>query len=371
MKKLGLYIHTPFCFYKCPYCDFYSVKFDKKYAEEYVNSVCEQLQRLSANYGEYLIDTVYFGGGTPNLLGNGLVRILDCIREFYNLDSSAEITTEANPFSADNRLIESYAAAGVNRFSFGMQSADAKELKMLGRRHTNVDVKRAVDAAKYAGCSVSVDVMLGIPGQTKKSLKATLDFVSTLDADHISAYILKIEEATPFYRMYNAGKLAIPDDDSAADLYLLACDELAKQGYLQYEVSNFAKPGFESRHNLKYWKCEEYLGIGPSAHSFVAGKRFYYPDSVDDFMKSPKTEFEGTGGDISEYVMLKLRLREGLEYDELRAKYPDADINKLISNASKIPDDYIFSNEYSMRFSQKGFLISNSLIEMILDDYLP
>ena len=364
MSKIGIYIHVPFCKKKCDYCDFYSVENGYPLFETYENAVIAALRK----YGQEIkrtADTLYFGGGTPSLLPPERIgRIIDECLSSFGLDG-AEITLECNPSTVYEGYFEKIAEAGVNRVSLGLQSAIDEERKLLGRISSSRDALNAVTLAKNAGIlNVSLDLMLGIPNQTKESLKRSVDFAAGTGARHISAYILKAEKNTPLYKRRNV----LPTDDEQAELYLEACEEIKKCGYIQYEISNFCKEGFESRHNLKYWKSEEYLGIGPAAHSFIDSKRFYYPRSVRDFISGCAPVPDGEGGDYDEFAMLRLRLSEGLSEKMLisrfgrgfsknaRAKIPQFEKSSLLT----------FDGD-TLRLTEKGFLVSNYLIAEILE----
>ncbi|MDE6658981.1 MAG: radical SAM family heme chaperone HemW, partial [Eubacterium sp.] len=302
IEKAGLYIHIPYCRNKCPYCDFYSVKYDKELAEHYAKQVIEEFEK----YKGAEFDTIYFGGGTPSILEPQLIGdILNSARKTFKIDSNSEITIECNPSKNLAEDFKRYADYGINRISLGMQSAVKSERLALGRTAGKEDVAKAIFDARNAGITnISLDLMIGTPKQTLNGLNETFDFIKEMEVSHISAYMLKIEENTPFYRLQN--KLNLPGEDSVSDMYLKTVDALSDMGFHQYEVSNFAKPNFESRHNTKYWKLIPYLGIGKSAHSFWNGKRFYYDESfniIDD----------GAGGSEEEQIMLGLRLSKGIK----------------------------------------------------------
>ncbi|MDE7290101.1 MAG: radical SAM family heme chaperone HemW, partial [Oscillospiraceae bacterium] len=270
----GLYIHVPFCVRKCRYCDFYSVT-DLSLTEAYTKAVLRNVAGISDEF-----DTIYFGGGTPSLLSaEQISKILSAVKIVPN----AEISMECNPNSVTENYLKDIFSIGVNRLSFGVQSFCGTELKMLGRLHTAEEAIASINSAHAVGFeNISADIMLAVSGQTKESLLQSLDVLGTLPLTHVSAYMLKVEDGTPLAR--DEKLLAeIPDDDTTAEMYLLAVKKLESMGFEQYEISNFAKKDFECRHNLKYWHCEEYYGIGPAAHSFVSGERYCCPKSVEDF----------------------------------------------------------------------------------------
>ena len=367
MRNTGLYIHIPFCDGKCYYCSFYSVKRDSDKMDEYTQALIKAID----SWGEKLdreITSVYFGGGTPSVLGyERLSSVLDKVCRSFCLGRGAEITVEVNPAAKDSLDFTALRNAGFNRLSVGMQSANDSELKKLGRRHCADDVEKTVQAARNAGFdNISLDVMLAIPGQTVESLERTLNECAMLGADHISAYILKIEEGTHFYR--EKDKLALFNDDEQARMYELTVNGLKEFGYEQYEISNFAKPGYESRHNLLYWHDEEYLGLGPSAHSFFDGKRFFYPDSFEGFYNG-STIYEGDGGDKDEYIMLALRLTEGLSFERFKERFKEDVSTDIISKAQRLEESGLVRiSPSSLSLTVKGFLVSNSVICYLLQN---
>lgn len=359
-KPTGLYIHIPFCKSKCPYCDFYSVTNTDDFKEKYKDAVIRNI----GFYQNLRFDTVYFGGGTPILLWREICEILDSIGN--RITDNAEITIEANPCSTDFDALCSLKRSGVNRISFGLQSGVDNELKALGRLHSGKEGADAVYLAQKAGISnVSADIMLGIPFQTKDSLKTTLSYMTQLPLSHISAYMLKIEPDTPF-----AKKMVKPaDEELMTELYIEAADYLNRNGFNQYEISNFSKTGKESRHNLKYWRCEEYIGIGPSAHSYYNGKRFSVDRNLSGFIDSTlqKTVItdENVGG-YDEWAMLKLRLSEGIDFKTAQIRY-NISKEQILNRCRLIPKEYLEITDSGIRLTTKGFLVSNAIIGIISD----
>lgn len=364
MKNIGLYLHIPFCKSKCPYCDFYSFSGKDTEKDEYTKVLKDRILRISTLQRKG--DTLYIGGGTPSVLGAENLKILvdTCKNDF--LTDDAEITVECNPHGLNEDFFKTLYSCGVNRISMGLQSAVDSERRMLGRLSDRNQVENAVKMAQRVGFeNITLDVMLGIPNQTEKSLNETLDFCISLDVPHISAYMLKLEENTHFYK--NQEKYNFPDDDLTADLYLQMCETLHSNGIMQYEISNFSKNGFESRHNLKYWHCEEYLGLGPSAHSFLNGKRFYFDRDFNAFMNGNSPIVDGVGGDFTEYAMLNLRLVEGLNEDKVFERFGH-NIPKEIYEKSQIfiDNEYMLKNENGLALTRNGFLMSNSILAEIL-----
>lgn len=360
MKKIGLYIHIPFCKSKCPYCDFYSMRSDETGYDDYTMCVAENMEHWSDRLNREA-DTLYLGGGTPSLTGGkNIAFLVRRARELFGVEG--EITVECNPSATDNDFFEIVAQAGVNRISLGMQSAVDGERKKLGRSADRKRIEECISLSRKAGIeNISLDVMLGIPEQTEKTLKETADFCLATGVPHISAYMLKLEEGTYFQR--NSHKLNLPDDDKTADMYLMLGDILEKNGLRNYEISNFAKKGFEGKHNLKYWKCEEYLGIGPAAHSFIEGKRFYYPRDIDYFKFGGEPVQDGTGGDEAEYIMLRLRLADGIVFKNFEEIFNKKFSEKIIEKAKFFEEkNYMKIDEKSMKLTREGFLISNYII---------
>ena len=369
MEPLGLYLHIPFCRSKCPYCDFYSVQASEEAMDRYTEALCARM-KAAAELFPRRADTLYFGGGTPSLLGAGrLCRLIAGARRLFSLEG-AEITLEANPGSVTEEGMKALAEEGVNRVSFGMQSAAEEETAFLGRQHTLRDVENAVSWCRAAGIeNISLDLMLGLPGQTQKSLVHSIGFCSGLGVPHLSAYLLKIEPGTPFAREHM--ETLCPGEDAQAELYLCAVEEIGRRGWRQYEISNFARPGFESRHNLKYWDCREYLGLGPAAHSFIKGRRYFYPRDLQGFLACPSRGMgwreDGPGGDREEYAMLRLRLAQGLCREDALDRFPGWDAGDIFYRAAPYVRAGFMGQEGSrLYFTPRGFLLSNSILSRIL-----
>ncbi len=363
---VGLYIHVPFCLSKCPYCDFYSMPpSDDSIMDAYTDNVCERLAALP----DVTADTLYFGGGTPSLLGGTrLARILRAARPLLTTD--AEITLEANPADKLYDTFAAFTSEGGNRLSLGMQAANDRGLQTLGRRHRMRDLHEAVRDARRAGIdNLSLDIMLATPAQTEDDVKTAVLECVTLGASHVSAYLLKTEPGTPFYDARDT--LDLPDEDAAAQRYMLCCEALEQAGYRQYEISNFAKPGFESQHNLKYWNSEDYIGIGPSAHSFYDGKRWYYERSLSTFMQGASPLAEDPDSDIAdnseeEYAMLRLRLTDGLRADLFEKRFGKPLPSPWIQRAKALPSSLVITDDNRIALTREGFLLSNAILVRIL-----
>jgi len=369
MQTIGLYIHTPFCIRKCPYCDFYSAPpRSEEELDRYVQGILTALESWSRRY-PCTADTLYFGGGTPSLLGGErLAAVIRRADELFSLRKhDPEITLEANPADDLADTLAAFAAAGGNRLSLGMQSAVPAELTALGRRHTPDDVRRTVADARRAGIrNISLDLMLGVSGQTEQSALYSADLAAALGAEHISAYLLKLEPNTP----YGHRPPPLPDEDATADLYLSVMEHLDTLGYHQYEISNTAKAGRESRHNLKYWSEQPYLGIGPAASSCLGGRRFTYPRDTAYFLAGgDPTEDPADGPAVDspeEYALLRLRLADGLTAADYRHRF-GADLPAAwVANARSLPAHLVITDETGIRLTREGFLLSNSLICHIL-----
>ena len=357
--KKGLYLHIPVCMRKCPYCDFFSLRTDKIDLKTYTDALCDKIGEHKA----LKVDTVYFGGGTPSLLGtDNILKILDSVYSNMDCDIS-EITIEVNPESADRLDFKRLLKNGVNRLSFGMQSQNDEELRKIARLHNTKMLETAVKTAQDSGIdNISLDVMIGLSAQTTKSLYNTVKYCSDLNVSHVSAYILKIEENTPYFKMQD--KLNLPNEDTLADMYIFTVNTLLEMGFSQYEISNFCKDGKKSKHNLKYWNCDEYLGLGPSAYSFLNGKRFHVPRSLDDFYNGV-TVYDEEGGSESEYIMLRLRLKDGVLFSEYEKRFNKSFPSLYIKKAEKLKD-YVNISRNSISLTTKGFLLSNSVISNIL-----
>ncbi|MDE5946760.1 MAG: radical SAM family heme chaperone HemW [Oscillospiraceae bacterium] len=363
MKNLGIYIHIPFCAKKCPYCDFFSVSYSKELVLKYTDAVIRNL--IYYGNSENIIDTVYFGGGTPSLIpADCIERILDALNVNFKVSENPEITIEVNPNTVNSQKLRDFYNMGINRLSVGVQSLVPSELITLGRTHTaEKAVNTVTDAVNVGFRNISCDMMIGVAGQNIDNIGYTIEKLSELPVTHISSYILKIEENTAF----NTPDIinSLPDDDYISDMYLFMVSALEKKGFIQYEVSNFAKSGFQSIHNNKYWKCEDYLGIGTSSHSCFGNKRFAVKPDIKSFIKSPVQDIYVTDENPcgkKEYAMLRLRLKEGLEIYGKRFSYPE--IIPKIQNL--INAGYINFDEKKISLTPEGYLISNSIIEYLI-----
>ena len=363
MKDLGIYIHVPFCGKKCDYCDFYSLRYSSLAAERYVEAVVRNIRHYSDN--DTCAETIYFGGGTPSLLSpEQLGKIIGTVKQSFSISEDAEITLEANPCTLSPERLSAFRSIGINRLSVGVQSMNDDELRFLGRVHSAERAAKAVRDAADAGFeNISCDLMTGLPGQSEESLRYSLYEMCSLPVKHISAYILKTESGTPFdcERIQEM----LPDDEEVSRAYTLTCEVLEKNGFMQYEISNFAVPGYESRHNCRYWKCQDYLGIGPAAHSCFNGKRFAVPRDLDSFIAAdsqPVTITDDSPCGYEEFVMLRLRLKEGLDISDVEDKREELEkkIPALVNAGYAEYDNNI------LRLTRKGFLMSNQVIGFLV-----
>lgn len=336
MKKLGLYVHIPFCVQKCAYCDFLSAPSKAADRISYIQALKKEIKSFAAAAKDYEVDTVFFGGGTPSILEPELIReLMECLKESFcfikeDAESKLEITLEANPGTLTKEKLISYRKSGINRLSMGLQSADKEELRLLGRIHTFEQFKENYKAAREAGFeNISVDLMSALPGQTLKSYQTTLEKVLALEPEHISAYSLIIEEGTPFYTAWEEGKLILPEEEEERQMYYLTEELLKKAGYDRYEISNYAKKRYESRHNSKYWTGEEYLGLGLGAASYWKGSRNRNTENLADYLEKANagesllieslllTKQEK----IEEFMFLGLRRMEGVSKEVFRERF--------------------------------------------------
>ena len=364
---LGLYIHIPFCKAKCAYCDFYSLAHSEEKMDAYTAALLRHLEEVAPRAAGMQVDTVYFGGGTPSYLGAArLIRILQTVQRRYDVTRDAEITLEANPDSAgDWRALRRLRRAGFNRLSLGVQSTDDELLRRIGRVHTCEQVQQAVTAARKAKLTnLSLDLIYGLPGQTMEDWQRTLADAVALGPEHLSCYGLKLEEGTPLWQQRQA--LTLPDDDAQADMYLYTVAALSEAGYGQYETSNFARAGRESRHNLKYWRMQEYAGFGPGAHSDFGGVRYGYVRDLDAYIAGrlvlAEAETDGTLARDFEYVMLSLRTAEGIDRRTFENRYRQRfeAMERLFVQYEQA--GLAQRTEGGWRLTPRGFLVSNSII---------
>lgn len=374
-KTLGVYIHIPFCASKCGYCDFYSLAGCEKQMPKYEEAVETHIRESAPAIGRYFVDTVYFGGGTPSYFGaRRLSGIFNELKNTGRVLRSAEVTLEANPDSVRLSDFKHLRREGFNRVSLGVQSANNDILKLIGRRHNWTQVVAAVRAVRDAGFdNLSLDLMYGLPSQTRGEWADTLGKALELHPEHLSCYGLTLQEGTPMYKY--KGSPFLPDDDEQADMYLYAVETLAHYGYPQYEISNFSLPGYESKHNLKYWRLNDYMGFGPGAASCMDGVRYSFVRSLPAYLagvsgqKEIVDEYEQVSPveRASEYLMLGMRTVRGVTEAEYRRIYPSdftplrAALDDFVSKGWAVRDGE------SWHFTSSGFLLSNVLIGALLE----
>lgn len=374
MKKLGIYIHIPFCIKKCGYCDFYSVKWDEISENTYIQSAINEINSYSSLTNKFIVDSIYIGGGTPSIIKpQNLETIISTIRGIFTVVIDAEISMEANPNSLDIDNLKAYKEIGINRLSIGIQSLNDDILKKIGRIHNSKEALKAIDLAKLCKFkNINADVMFNIPGQTIDDINNTITQLIEKDIKHISFYSLKLEKGTPMYTLERNKKIIMPEEDDEREMYYVGRNIMEKHNLFQYEISNFAVKGYECKHNLKYWNQEEYIGIGPSAHSFLGSMRFNNPSDVIEYIGNSEDEiFERNIQEIMdkkelifEYIILRLRLTEGLRFVDFKNKFS---IDFKETYAEQI--DYLTKNNLfeldndAVRLTKRGMDISNYVFE--------
>ena len=383
-KQLELYIHIPFCAKKCNYCDFLSFPAREQEHSEYVDKLCGEIELISEKIpSEREISTIFIGGGTPSLIDpKHIVRIMKTIRQHFRVREDAEITIECNPASTLAYKFTLYKNAGINRLSIGLQSADNRELKTLGRIHIYEDFLKCFQNARMEGFgNINIDLMNDIPGQTEKSWQDTLKHVLMLKPEHVSIYNLIIEEGTPFYDMYNAGQLPLPGEETESAIDEITRTITGKYGFERYEVSNYAKPGFECRHNYGYWSNVEYIGFGLGAASYYDNRRW---NNTRDFKKYMELNFHmdmqngwaelhtdvqvlDRNEQMEEFMFLGLRRIEGVSEVEFKTRF-QVDIMSVFGDklSQYVSQGLILHEGYRYRFSDHGMDVSN----VILSDFL-
>lgn len=378
-RPLGIYVHIPFCKSKCSYCNFCSYTISTQHVlDNYVNALLLQAEDFSVQCKNHYVNSIYIGGGTPTVLKpKQLIRIIDCITKFYKVDRSMEITVEVNPATVTVEDLKKLMKAGVNRLSIGMQSANNSELRDLGRIHTYEEFEKTYNAARFVGFeNINVDVMYGIPGQTRESFSKTLDKLIALQPDHVSLYALKIEEGTPLCKLKD--KYVFPDDDTQCEMYLEAVKKLRKSYIYPYETSNFACKDYESVHNLKYWFSDEYIGLGVAAHSYFNGERFGATKNLKTYIyamtyvkkKIPiyvSYEEIGEKEAAKEYFLLNMRLYQGIDMDEFVKEFGREVAEMYLFPLKKyVKDGFVTIENDIYAFTEKGMMVSSYIKTEVL-----
>lgn len=330
-KPLGLYIHIPFCVQKCKYCDFLSAPADDTTKKRYVDALCKEITGYKELTKEYELATIYFGGGTPSVLDASFIeQILDAVKKSFTVDMAAEVTLEVNPGTASFDKLKHYKEIGINRLSIGVQSAKEEELKLLGRIHSFEDAKKTVEWAREAGfTNLSLDLMSALPGQSFEAYKENVEAILSLNPEHISSYSLIVEEGTTFYEQYAEGmpkEEELPDEETDRAMYAYTKERLVQAGYARYEISNYSKPGYESRHNSSYWIGTEYLGVGLGASSLFTNARYHNETDLVNYMeemeagRDVRREIERLvlEEQMEEFMILGLRMMCGVSRAEFQ-----------------------------------------------------
>ena len=374
-RMLGIYIHIPFCASKCSYCDFYSLAGHESKMDKYQSARLKHIEETAPQMEPYYIDTLYFGGGTPSFYGaKRICEIFNTLKRSAKVLKSAEVTVEMNPDSVTQEDLKMLRAEGVNRISLGVQSANDDILRLIGRRHTIKQAEQAVRMARAEGFdNISIDLIYGLPSQTKNDWADTLSKSIALRPAHFSCYGLKVEDGTPMCKY--RGSPFLPSDDEQADMYLYMTEILEHYGYPQSEISNFSLPSKESKHNLKYWRLDDYMGFGPGAHSCVDGLRYSYVRNLDKYIEGVFgnsdiiDEYEKTDklDKAAEYIMLGMRTVRGISRDEYNSVYRSGfdRIEYLLGEYAKKGWTILNGDRWS--FTSSGFLLSNILIGTLLE----
>lgn len=368
---LGIYLHIPFCIKKCNYCDFCSFPDSSgEFMLAYADELASRIRIFAQKNGKRHADTVYFGGGTPTLMPiEGFKKIFSALNDSFFISADAEITVECNPASIDREGLLSLRSFSVNRISIGLQSANDDELLTLGRAHSFEGFCNTFYDARGAGFdNISVDIMYGLPSQTKEMFSKTLDVLTALSPEHISAYGLKIEEGTAFFAKRSS--LSFPNDDAQAELYTFCCDRLFDSGYSRYEISNFSKIGRESRHNLKYWQLCDYVGFGVAAYSCFEGERYGNSRDIKAFLRKEDICEErvkiSREERMTEQVMLGLRLERGIDVLEFK-KLWGVDFRRAYPSVEMyVKNGFMECKDNRIAFTTRGFLVSNTILAEML-----
>lgn len=375
MNNLGIYIHIPFCIKKCNYCDFLTIiGSDQPKIDEYVRYLCKEIILMKEYAQNKIVDTVYFGGGTPSLLSvNNINNIMNCINQHYNLSRDAEITIEINPETIDENWVKEISDSGINRASVGFQNSRQEILNIIGRQGSNEHFIACIKwLNKYNITNISADIILGLPLMDVDKTIDDANFICELNIPHISAYSLILEKRTKLYRQVNSGEIVLPSEDLERDIYHKFCDYVKSKGYHRYEVSSFCKNGYESRHNKKYWDLSEYLGLGLGASGLINNNRTKNPVRISEYYKrlddhntSFDVEYELSKDDMmSEYSFLAIRTSRGIDKKFFKEKF-DLDFDNLFNLKVHEKNGLIINDRDSVRLTEKGFDLSN-LVEVDL-----
>ena len=379
---MELYVHIPFCVKKCAYCDFLSFPQGEEIQRRYVEKLMEEIRTVSAGFHDTPVSSVFVGGGTPSVLkARWMKELFDCLRASFHIEETAEISMEANPGTVDREKLRIYRDAGINRLSFGLQSADNRELKALGRIHTWEEFLESFWLAREAGFSnLNVDLMSALPGQTVESWMDTLKKTADLDPEHISAYSLIIVEGTPFFEAYGNGRGdgILPDEDAEREMYHRTREFLKDRGYERYEISNYARPGMECRHNLGYWTGVSYLGLGLGASSYTFFHRYHNTDDMEEYLSLDLSEAGAAVRDIQEisleermeeFMFLGLRMMEGVSGTDFFSRFGQNMWNVYGTVIERLEQQGLLEVEMPViRLTEQGIDVSNRVLSQFLLD---
>ena len=378
MKNLGIYIHIPFCVKKCDYCDFISYCDKNNLIEAYIEKLKEEITN-NLNKNDYIIKTIYIGGGTPSSIASKyIVDILNTIKEKYNLEN-AEVTIEVNPGTVTENKLLDYKNAGINRLSIGLQETNNELLKQIGRIHTYEEFLETYNLARKIGFkNINVDLMIGLPNQNIANIKDSLQKIINLNPEHISVYSLILEEGTKLYKKYEEKQIELPDEELERNMYWYVKNTLENNGYIHYEISNFAKPGYESKHNVSCWNQEEYIGFGVAAHSYINGARYSNTNKLEEYINrgdqkgsdhfwSPFKiihEVQTKEDMQKEYMLLGLRKIEGVSVQKFKNKFGENPIFLFRNELNKlVEEDLIIVDGDNIKLTNKGLDLANLVWE--------
>lgn len=370
MNEIGIYVHIPFCIRKCNYCDFLSFPGTEEKYSAYIDMLCKQIDAVDESRS---VASIYFGGGTPSIISPALINNILCkLNERFSVRDHAEITLEVNPKTATGQNLKDYFSFGINRLSIGLQSANDSELVLLGRAHNVADFVATYEGARAAGFqNINVDLMTALPGQTKTMLADTISFVTDLHPEHISAYSLILEEGTPFYNRYADHPEALPSESQERELYYMTEEMLAEKGYIHYEISNWARPGFESRHNSSYWTGQDYYGFGLGASSLLNHKRIRNCTDFNEYLLDPTAKEESISLSVKdrmeEFMFLGLRMMRGVSYEDFRAKFGISMSDVYGSEINRLAKQKLLDADHSgVRLTKQGVDYGNYVFSAFL-----
>lgn len=367
MKELGIYVHIPFCKQKCSYCDFVSYSNKNDFVEQYIEMLKQEIKNSTTT--EYEITTIYFGGGTPSYIEDSyIVDILETIKQSYNISKDVEITIEVNPGTVTEEKLQKYIKAGINRISIGLQSCNDNLLKTIGRIHSYEEFLNTYELARKVGFkNINVDLMIGLPNQNLKDVKYSLEKIIELKPEHISVYSLIIEEGTLIERKIESGELELPNENLERKEYWEVKKTLEEFDYKHYEISNFAKPGYESKHNVNCWEQKEYIGFGTAAHSYVDNKRFSNVETIEEYLQKNEPivhEIQDLENQKKEYMLLGLRKIDGIKISKFKNKFGTNPILEYKDQLNKLVKEKLIEIDLDeIKLTQRGIDLANVVWE--------